>query len=360
MSNLRGLGPPLKQRVPGTTLCVSGVSLSVKKTTLQEHFGEYGRIVRIEAPQGKHVAFIEYDSKRDCNDALEASRGKVIDGQRVTVKLADLRPPGSFEPALPKDAAWEGDNRQAEPVPPVERGERRSPEVVRARSPPAWRRRGSCSSRSRSRAVRAERQNAGGSVEAGGGARDCSRSAHNAPRTARVAAGGPEKGWQQQQQQQEPELGKCPPQPWQALRPEQQKEGQCKPERWVQYEWEQQEASQKASLEPQAQAQRSSSSSSTSSVRSTRFWDKRRGSCTAVKPMANGRRRNAGGKSPCNKRRVHGRSRSTGRAKTNARDRRSSSGSLSRSAPPCSATEQGGCAASQQRQPRAESQWASH
>merc|ERR1719323_270199 len=102
MSNLRGLGPPLKQRLPGATLCVSGVSLAVKKTT-QEHFGEYGNIVRIEVPAGKHVAFIEYDSKRDCSDAVDASRGKVIEGQRVTVKLADMRPPGSFEPAAHSD-----------------------------------------------------------------------------------------------------------------------------------------------------------------------------------------------------------------------------------------------------------------
>lgn len=57
-----------------------------KKTTLQEVFGEYGRVLEIFA-QDDSVAIIEYEDKRDAQDAVESMNGKKICGSVVNVKI---------------------------------------------------------------------------------------------------------------------------------------------------------------------------------------------------------------------------------------------------------------------------------
>lgn len=90
MGFLKGPGPGRVMRT-GTTLCVSGVVDRVKKTVLQEAFGDFGHIVRIEVPEGRRVAFVEFESRTDATDAQKAVDGTSVGGVRVTVKLADNR-----------------------------------------------------------------------------------------------------------------------------------------------------------------------------------------------------------------------------------------------------------------------------
>ena len=44
-------------------MAITGVTERTKKTSLQEAFGEFGRIIRIEVPNQKTVAFVEYEER---------------------------------------------------------------------------------------------------------------------------------------------------------------------------------------------------------------------------------------------------------------------------------------------------------
>merc|ERR1719401_623043 len=59
-----------------------------RKTTLQEPFGDYGHILRIDVQESHGVAFIEYEDSRDAEDAAAEMDGKQIKGKSVTVQVA--------------------------------------------------------------------------------------------------------------------------------------------------------------------------------------------------------------------------------------------------------------------------------
>mmetsp|Transcript_112875 Transcript_112875/g.224656 ORF Transcript_112875/g.224656 Transcript_112875/m.224656 type:complete len:174 (+) Transcript_112875:129-650(+) len=89
----QGSGKGWRPWKPQCTVAVTGVTERTKKTALQEAFGEFGRIIRIEVPDGKTVAFVEYEEKRDANDAIEDMDGKSIEGRRIGVRLVEDLPP---------------------------------------------------------------------------------------------------------------------------------------------------------------------------------------------------------------------------------------------------------------------------
>mmetsp|Transcript_82767 Transcript_82767/g.239168 ORF Transcript_82767/g.239168 Transcript_82767/m.239168 type:complete len:319 (+) Transcript_82767:77-1033(+) len=89
----QGSGKGWRPWKPQCTVAVSGVTERTKKTSLQEAFGEFGRIIRIEVPEGKSVAFVEFEEKRDANDAIEDMNGKAIEGRRIGVRLVEDLPP---------------------------------------------------------------------------------------------------------------------------------------------------------------------------------------------------------------------------------------------------------------------------
>jgi len=89
----QGSGKGWRPWKPQCTVAVTGVSERTKKTALQESFGEFGRIIRIEVPDGKTVAFVEYEEKRDANDAIDCMNGKAIEGRRIGVRLVEDLPP---------------------------------------------------------------------------------------------------------------------------------------------------------------------------------------------------------------------------------------------------------------------------
>eukprot|EP00927_Polykrikos_kofoidii_P076159 TRINITY_DN72956_c0_g1_i1.p1 TRINITY_DN72956_c0_g1~~TRINITY_DN72956_c0_g1_i1.p1 ORF type:complete len:245 (+),score=24.63 TRINITY_DN72956_c0_g1_i1:160-894(+) len=72
---------------PGTRLCISGLPVGVKKTTLQGVFGEFGDIVRIEVSQDRPVTFIEFEEPCDAREALKMMDGALVDKQRISVRL---------------------------------------------------------------------------------------------------------------------------------------------------------------------------------------------------------------------------------------------------------------------------------
>lgn len=88
-----GIGGSLPYKT-GTTLMVRLADGSPpppewkKKTTLQGPFGEYGQILRIDLQDAHGAAYVEYDDKRDAEDALRDLSGKKIAGREVHIQMA--------------------------------------------------------------------------------------------------------------------------------------------------------------------------------------------------------------------------------------------------------------------------------
>merc|ERR1719359_2461643 len=77
----------------GVRICVSGLGAGVAKTALQDAFGDFGHIIKIETPQGaKGTAYISYQDKRDAQDSVKCMDGEKVGGNVVRVSLAGQRP----------------------------------------------------------------------------------------------------------------------------------------------------------------------------------------------------------------------------------------------------------------------------
>lgn len=141
----QGSGKGWRPWKPQCTVAVTGVTERTKKTALQEAFGEFGRIIRIEVPDGKTLAFVEYEERRDASDAIKTMNGKMVEGRRIGVRLVEDLPP-KIDRNAPrhdskivhapaqgrKDGPWNG-ARGGSPEDPRE-GRRRSPGRGRSRS----------------------------------------------------------------------------------------------------------------------------------------------------------------------------------------------------------------------------------
>merc|ERR1712194_184749 len=99
----QGSGKGWRPWKPQCTVAVTGVTERTKKTSLQESFGEFGRIIRIEVPNQKAVAFVEYEEKRDADDALKEMNGQNIEGKRIGVRLVEDLPPKADRNAPAKE-----------------------------------------------------------------------------------------------------------------------------------------------------------------------------------------------------------------------------------------------------------------
>eukprot|EP00440_Ansanella_granifera_P038794 gb/GFBE01042095.1/.p1 GENE.gb/GFBE01042095.1/~~gb/GFBE01042095.1/.p1 ORF type:complete len:149 (+),score=17.96 gb/GFBE01042095.1/:1-447(+) len=79
----------------GRRLFVSGVAAGVKKTDLQQEFGEFGHVTEIELPlTARGVAFVEFDNARDAEEALAEVTGRKLKGMVLKVKMADVQNDG--------------------------------------------------------------------------------------------------------------------------------------------------------------------------------------------------------------------------------------------------------------------------
>ncbi|CAE8590576.1 unnamed protein product, partial [Polarella glacialis] len=64
-----------------------------RKTNIQAKFGDFGQILKLEVPEG-NVASIEYEDKRDAEDAVRTLDGTQMFGRTLTVKISDGRDGG--------------------------------------------------------------------------------------------------------------------------------------------------------------------------------------------------------------------------------------------------------------------------
>jgi len=87
-----GIGGSIPYKT-GTTLMVklhNGGPLPTewkKKTRLQSVFGDYGHILRIGVQESQGVAFIEYEDRRDAEDAERCMNGRQVCGKQASVQL---------------------------------------------------------------------------------------------------------------------------------------------------------------------------------------------------------------------------------------------------------------------------------
>jgi len=66
-----------------------------RKTTLQAKFGDFGQILRIEIPEGQARAYIQYEDKRDAEDAVADLNHSSIAGRQITCEIATGKEGGS-------------------------------------------------------------------------------------------------------------------------------------------------------------------------------------------------------------------------------------------------------------------------
>eukprot|EP00927_Polykrikos_kofoidii_P031310 TRINITY_DN2694_c0_g1_i3.p1 TRINITY_DN2694_c0_g1~~TRINITY_DN2694_c0_g1_i3.p1 ORF type:complete len:511 (-),score=82.97 TRINITY_DN2694_c0_g1_i3:12-1544(-) len=59
-----------------------------RKSRLQEAFGDFGHILRLETPEGQGLAYVEFDDKLDAEDMVREMHMKKVCGRQVTVEIA--------------------------------------------------------------------------------------------------------------------------------------------------------------------------------------------------------------------------------------------------------------------------------
>jgi len=111
----------------GTRLFVSGVAPDVKKTDLQQEFGEFGHVVDIEMPlTARGVAFVQFDNPRDAREAMEEVTGRRLKGMVLKVKHADTKPEGKKGPDEPMSKAAHPEEQERRQRAPLQRSRSRS------------------------------------------------------------------------------------------------------------------------------------------------------------------------------------------------------------------------------------------
>ncbi|PBP25047.1 hypothetical protein BUE80_DR003954 [Diplocarpon rosae] len=135
----------------GTTLYVTGFGPGTRARDLAYEFERYGRLVRCDIPaprtsQSRLFAFVEYESRRDADDAYHEMHNKRL-GRDDILKIEACCYMGVFWARTPPSASWRfdsGSERERARGPPG--GGRRSPRRG-GRSPSPRRGRGDYSPR---------------------------------------------------------------------------------------------------------------------------------------------------------------------------------------------------------------------
>eukprot|EP00929_Paragymnodinium_shiwhaense_P096851 TRINITY_DN58579_c0_g1_i1.p1 TRINITY_DN58579_c0_g1~~TRINITY_DN58579_c0_g1_i1.p1 ORF type:complete len:274 (+),score=55.32 TRINITY_DN58579_c0_g1_i1:68-889(+) len=64
-----------------------------RKTTIQGQFSEFGQILKIEIPEGQGVVYVEFDDKRDAEEAASEMNNKRMKGETVQVSIVSSLAP---------------------------------------------------------------------------------------------------------------------------------------------------------------------------------------------------------------------------------------------------------------------------
>ena len=149
--------PKRRKRTPSpkpTKVCISKITRNVNKSHMEEIFLNYGKVKLVDLPLSngisRGIAYVDYETPEEAEDALKYMNGGWIDGQEVSVQLVQpqrLPPPRERRRSPPSRIKRRSPLRSW-------RGSRRS----RSRSP---RRRRSISPRSHRRRKRSRSDSAG-------------------------------------------------------------------------------------------------------------------------------------------------------------------------------------------------------
>eukprot|EP00128_Syssomonas_multiformis_P002718 Colp12_sorted_trinity150504_noHs@29767 len=76
-------------------LYVGNLNYRVRERDLEDEFSRYGRIIALDMKNG--FGFVEYEDRRDAEDAVRALHGIDLEGNRITVEFARGSRGGRFE-----------------------------------------------------------------------------------------------------------------------------------------------------------------------------------------------------------------------------------------------------------------------
>ncbi|KAF5745686.1 polyadenylate-binding protein RBP47-like [Tripterygium wilfordii] len=88
-----GQGSQSDGELNNTTIFVGGVDSNVTEEDLRQPFSQFGEVVSVKIPVGKGCGFVQFDTRKSAEDALQSLNGTVIGNQ--TVRLSWGRSPGN-------------------------------------------------------------------------------------------------------------------------------------------------------------------------------------------------------------------------------------------------------------------------
>jgi len=90
-----------------TTIFVGGLNDSVSDDHLRQVFGQFGELVHVKIPAGKHCGFVQFTDRACAEQALATLNGTQLGGQNI--RLSWGRTPSSKQ-AQPDQSQWNGAN----------------------------------------------------------------------------------------------------------------------------------------------------------------------------------------------------------------------------------------------------------
>ncbi|KAF7141859.1 hypothetical protein RHSIM_Rhsim06G0216400 [Rhododendron simsii] len=90
-----------------TTIFVGGLNDSVSDDHLRQVFGQFGELVHVKIPAGKHCGFVQFADRACAEQALSTLNGTQLGGQNI--RLSWGRTPSSKQ-AQPDQSQWNGAN----------------------------------------------------------------------------------------------------------------------------------------------------------------------------------------------------------------------------------------------------------
>eukprot|EP00929_Paragymnodinium_shiwhaense_P008737 TRINITY_DN112702_c0_g1_i1.p1 TRINITY_DN112702_c0_g1~~TRINITY_DN112702_c0_g1_i1.p1 ORF type:complete len:188 (-),score=45.50 TRINITY_DN112702_c0_g1_i1:104-667(-) len=125
------LGPGGWHYEKGFRVAISGLGSKATKPLLQQVFGEFGHILKIETPRSGQSVYLSYQDRRDAEDAIKMMDGETVEGAKVEVRRAGERPPPGAS-GVEGEGKAEGKGEGRRPA-PTEREESKGPRKAEGR-----------------------------------------------------------------------------------------------------------------------------------------------------------------------------------------------------------------------------------